>query len=72
MKDMLCAYEEALKLTNEQIAEIKEQINNKRITANIYKLEKKLFIAMEQQLDIVKTINGIKSYIEERGSKNGD
>ena len=67
MKDMLCTYEEALKLTNEQITDIEERIKKEWSLIKKKTLEKNLYIAIGQQMDIKQTINEIKSYIKKEG-----
>lgn len=67
MKDMLCAYEEALKLTNEQITNIEERIKKEWSLLKKKQLEKSLYVVIGQQMDIKQTINEIKSYIKKEG-----
>ena len=67
MTDLLKTYEEALKLTNEQITDIEERIKKEWSLIKKKRLEKSLYIAIGQQMDIKQTINEIKSYIKKEG-----
>ena len=67
MTDLLKTYEEALKLTYEQITDIEERIKKEWSLIKKKQLEKSLYIAIGQQMDIKQTINEIKSYIKKEG-----
>lgn len=67
MTDLLKTYEEALKLTNEQITNIEERIKKEWSLLKKKQLEKSLYVVIGQQMDIKQTINEIKSYIKKEG-----